>query len=254
MKNVNTKTTTVYVLQGGAEPLSLTLDSKDSRAKELTYWDEKKKLNRALRYAPNQKSPFIDEQDEGTARLEHIVFVDGKLTASPRQTVLNWFMSVHPDNKANGGSVFEVVDREAIALEENSFLDYQHNANVRVREMKIDALESIIRILKPHLVSGMDTAEIKRDAKIFARDYPVEFLEMCDDPEADLNNLIARAEEEGIIFKNSNNTEITIRVANQDDIIVRIPKSGNYHKVLSDYLLSNPDTFKGVERSVLVLS
>ena len=43
------------------------------------YFDERQELNRALRYARNQKSPFEDEQD-GNAIVEPIVFEDGFLS------------------------------------------------------------------------------------------------------------------------------------------------------------------------------
>ena len=77
---------------------------------------------------------------------------------------------------------------------------------------------------------------------------------MCNDPKAELNNLIANAESEGIIFANSNGEEITIRIKNEDDITLRIPKGADPDKIVADYLINNPKVFKGVERSVMVMS
>ena len=67
-----------YYLTNGLSPLTFTLSSKHTRRFPLLYFDEEKGYNRELRYATNQKSVFVDEQD-GMVTLEHIVFKDGVL-------------------------------------------------------------------------------------------------------------------------------------------------------------------------------
>ena len=68
-----------YKLLGQDAPLSFMLASRNSRRFPLLWFDEDKGEQRALRYARNQQSPFEDEQD-GNAILEPIVFEDGFLT------------------------------------------------------------------------------------------------------------------------------------------------------------------------------
>jgi hypothetical protein len=53
----------VYKLTRGAAPLSFMLPTKNSHRSPLMWFDGEKGINRALRYARNQKSPFEDEQD-----------------------------------------------------------------------------------------------------------------------------------------------------------------------------------------------
>ena len=247
----------VYVLQGGREPLSLILASRDCKSKSLTYWDEEKGdkgENRALRYAPNQRSPFMDEQDD-KARLEHVVFTDGKLVVSSKEPALDMFLQVHPDNKQNGGSVFELLDHSAEAKEDNDFLDYQLEALNMAQSMTLAQAEGIMRVLKPTLVDRMDSHSIKRDVRLLARDNPVDFLEMADDPRAEFDNVVALAKEHGIIYSNSNDTEMFIKTkGDKKDISVKVPKGVNPIEAITNYLVSNHEMFKTVERSVMVAS
>ena len=51
-----------YLLKGGKEPLTYTLQSRHSKKYGLLYFDKDKGEQRELRYATNQSSPFRDEQ------------------------------------------------------------------------------------------------------------------------------------------------------------------------------------------------
>ena len=53
----------VYKLKRNAAPLSFMLPGISTRRNPLLWFDEEKGVNRSLRYARNQKSPFEDEQD-----------------------------------------------------------------------------------------------------------------------------------------------------------------------------------------------
>ena len=68
----------VYKLTRNAAPLSFMLQTRSSSKRPLLYFDDTKGVNRALRYARNQNSPFEDEQD-GNAIVEPVIFEDGFL-------------------------------------------------------------------------------------------------------------------------------------------------------------------------------
>ena len=93
----------VYRLKRRITPLSYMIQSKSTRKKPLLYFDGQ--TNRELRYARNQKSPFLEEQD-GNAVLEPIIFESGLLLVPKSNPVLQEFLSYHPGN----GGVFELVD------------------------------------------------------------------------------------------------------------------------------------------------
>jgi hypothetical protein len=82
----------IYVLKASTTPLSFMLSSRNTRRYPLLHFDEEKGVNRPLRYARNQKTPFEDEQDDN-AILEPVVFEDGYLTVPKTNPVLQWFLS-----------------------------------------------------------------------------------------------------------------------------------------------------------------
>ena len=96
----------VYKLRNG-NPLSYTLASRNHPRFPLMWFDEKNNQNRALRYSINQKSPFEDEQD-GNAIIEPIIFEDGFLRVPRTNPVLQQFLHYHPLN----GNIFVEVDKE----------------------------------------------------------------------------------------------------------------------------------------------
>ena len=95
----------IYRLTSRATPISYMLQNRNTKHNPLMYFDGE--VNRSLRYARNQKSPFEDAQDENPI-LEPIVFVDGFLSVQKENRVLQEFLSCHPGN----GGVFEEVNDE----------------------------------------------------------------------------------------------------------------------------------------------
>ena len=95
----------VYLLNSDKTPVTFFIQSRSNKRKQLLFFDEEKGINRALRYSKNQRSVFEDEQD-GTAILEPIIFEDGKLSVAKNNPILQQFLDYHPDNLSNGGNLF----------------------------------------------------------------------------------------------------------------------------------------------------
>ena len=86
-----------YFLRGNKEPLTFTLKSRHTEKYPLLYFDPTTNTQRALRYATNQNSPFVDEQ-KGEVTLKHIMFKDGTLVVPKEQQSLQKLLSLyHPD-------------------------------------------------------------------------------------------------------------------------------------------------------------
>ena len=84
-----------YVLTDEMQPLTYMLASRNTRRFPLMHFDGK--VNRALRYARNQKSPFEDEKD-GNILLDPIVFEDGFLSVPKTNQALQKFLELHHFN------------------------------------------------------------------------------------------------------------------------------------------------------------
>jgi len=79
--------------------------------KGTTVFDAEENRIREIRYCPNEPSIYREEQSDN-ARRESVVFIEGRKFVRPDQPNLIEFMETHPDNKANGGNLFEVVNKE----------------------------------------------------------------------------------------------------------------------------------------------
>ena len=106
-KTINSPVDRVYKLNKEAAPLSYMLSSRHTKRSPLLYFNEEEGVNKPLRYAKNQKTPFEDEQD-GNAILEPIVFQDGMLRVPKNNPVLQYFLELHPGYN----NVFSLVDDE----------------------------------------------------------------------------------------------------------------------------------------------
>ena len=111
MKQKIISTDKIYKLKSGT-PLSYTLASRNHPRFPLLWFDEEKNINRPLRYSVNQKSPFEDEQD-GNAIVEPIIFEDGLLRVPRTNPVLQEFLYYHPLRE----KIFVEVDNEKDATE-----------------------------------------------------------------------------------------------------------------------------------------
>ena len=175
-----------YRLKQDGAPLSYMLSSRHSRRSPLLHFDEGKGLNRPLRYARNQKSPFEDEQD-GNAVLSPVIFEDGMLTVSKTNPVLQQFLHYHPLN----GTRFEEVDKERDAQEELQAIEMEVDALSTAKELSIEQLEAVGRVLFNSKVSMMQTAELRRDVLVYARRDPQSFMAAVSNPELRLLSTIA---------------------------------------------------------------
>ena len=97
-----------YRLTRDVAPLTFMLPSRNTRRYPLLWFDDDKGINRPLRYAVNQKSPFEDEQD-GNAIVEPIIFEDGFLHVSKQNQILQQFLNLHP---MYGKSFIEINDEK----------------------------------------------------------------------------------------------------------------------------------------------
>jgi len=186
----------LYELTGNKKPLVFTVPSMHHANKPLLWFDEEKGYNRELRYATNQRSCFVDEQD-GNATLGRIVLRNGVLHVPKENIVLQKLLSLyHPFTKSG---IIKEYAPEQIATSEVEMIEIELEAMNLARELDIEELEAIMRAEMGSEVSKMSSKELKRDALVFARRNPVLFLELANDDNIHLRNIGIKATEMGII-------------------------------------------------------
>jgi len=156
----------------------------------ITVFDEETQRVRQLRYSPNEMSVWADEQGENIIR-EQIAFIQKNILVPYTKPNLQKYLDLHPDNVANGGKVFNLVDTEKKATVE---LDKEFiilDAVGMVRDKSIDELLPVAMYL------GIDTnqrnMEIKRELLMQAKSNPKRFIEMFDNPVVKVKSTIISA-------------------------------------------------------------
>lgn len=210
-----------YLLNQDKSPLSYFIPSRDTKRRRLLYFDEEEGRNKALRYAKNQRSIFQEDQD-GTAILEPIIFEEGKLNVPKTNPVLQQFLDMHPDNVENGGTLFYEFDPQKIAEQKVIDLNLEVDALIAARSLDLNKMMAIGRIHLRGNVEKMTSAELKHDILLFAKNYPEEFLDAINDPDIEVNDTVARAfSEKYVIVKGKK--DIHYNLAKNKKKILTIP-------------------------------
>lgn len=192
----------LYQMTSNRKPLVYSIPTKHSAKVPLLYFDDEKGYQRELRYATNQKSCFVDEQ-EGPVTMGRIVFRDGILQVPKENPALQQLLSLyHPYTKEG---LIEEYNPTAIAESQVDSIEAQLEAMNAAMEMDIDQAEAIMRVEVGSSVSNMSSKELKRDLLVFARNQPLLFLELANDENVHLRNIGIRATEAGIINLSSDN-------------------------------------------------
>ena len=208
----------------GMAPLTYTLKTKG-----IIWFDEESGKNREIRYASNQNSIFVDEQD-GFAKLEHVVFTDGIINVPRNQPLLQQLLSIyHP----NAGNKWVEIDMAKKAADELDLIEEELEAMKLVQELDIEHLEAIMRTELGSAVSSMTSKELKRDAYRFAAGNPVLFLEVAKDEDIKLRNLANRSVEMGILKLTDNGT--VFKFASNGKKVMTVPFDQHPYAALASY-------------------
>ena len=194
----------IYLLKGQNQPPVVTIQAKHTRRKPLLWFDKDKGHQRELRYATNQRSPFVDEQ-KGVCTLGHISFRKGRLVCPDTKPNLQKFLEHHPMN----GTLFYEYQPVKIAENQVDAIELEFNALTLAKSLEIDQLEAIMRVELGSKVKKMSSKEVKRDALMFAKRKPAAFIELAGDDNVQLRNVGIKAVEADIIKLSNDNRKFT---------------------------------------------
>tara|TARA_R110002167_G_scaffold253027_3_gene459377 strand:- start:9452 stop:10201 length:750 start_codon:yes stop_codon:yes gene_type:complete len=234
----------VYKLTRNAAPLSFMLATRHTRRFPLLWLDEEEGVQRALRYARNQKSPFEDEQD-GNAILEPIIFEDGFLRVPKSNQILQRFLSLHPHN----GSKFKELDNSKEAKEIVENINIEVDAMIEARSLSIVQLETLTRVLFSKDPSKISTDEMKRDILVYARRDPHEFMAIINDPVLKLHATVHKFFEEGLIKFRNKQKEVWFNTKTNKTRLCTIPYGEDPIYIISSFFQSDDgvDALKHLE-------
>jgi hypothetical protein len=224
----------VYKMTRGAAPLSFTLPSRNTRRYPLLWFDEENNINRPLRYAVNQKSPFEDEQD-GNAILEPVIFTDGFLSVPKTNPVLQAFLHYHPLN----GTSFVEVDNEKDANQEIEELNYEVDALIEAKQLAVEHLELVYRVLFGKDPTKVSTAELRRDILVYAKRDPKDFLNSINDPMMKFISQVHLFFEKSLLTFRNNNKEVWFNTSSNKKKMLTVPYGEDPYESVALYLKSD---------------
>ena len=230
-----------YVLSGGMSPLTYKI-----RSVGMLWFDEDKKINRELRYAPNQKSLFVDEQDN-RVQIEHVIFENGALYVPRTNVVLQQLLSnYHPE----AGKVWEEIDELQEAVDDIDQIELELEALKLVQELEIEHLEAILRTELGSEVTTMSSKEIKRDCYLFAKNNPGLFTEIANDEDIKLRNLANRSVENGVVNLADDNT--TFKWSKTGKKILTVPFDEHPYTAFARFLKTDEgiNVMKAIEKKL----
>ena len=149
------------------------------RTNNLVIYDPETGQNRRIRYCPGEPSVFVDEQSTSAVK-EHVVFRDKMLFVPYDKPNLREFLDRHPDNTANGGRSFQLVNKE-VDLEkeiENEFLVTDAISMIKARPIE-DLLPVAMAL---NIKTNQKDLAVKRSLVLYAKKNPKKFMDMFDNP------------------------------------------------------------------------
>ena len=230
----------------GASPITWTIQTKHTRKKPLLYFDEEQGYNREIRYATNQKSLFVDEQD-GYATLGHVVFEDGALFVPKSEQALQKLLSIyHPQAEKQWRelkpekAVMDAVERAELTLDALNL----------VGELKEEELIGILRTEHGSAVTGWSPTQIKRMGFALANGNPKLFIDLAKDEDVQLRNFANLAAELGVVKLANNNTQFVW--AKNGAKIFTIPFDENPYVAFAQFFKtdSGADVYKSIEKKL----
>ena len=236
-----------YYLTGSKSPLTYTIPSRHSERVPLLWFDEEKGEQRAIRYATNQPSPFVDEQ-KGEVTLNHIVFRDGSLHVPKQQQALQKLLSLyHPWN----GVKYKEHKPQEIAKDDLVDLEIEIMALNAAKEMDIDHAEAVLRVEIGSDVAKMSSKEIRRDVLLFAKKSPKTFLALVQDENIELRNMAIKAVEQGIIKLDNKNRDFVW--AKNGKKLMRVPFDEQPYTAFAAFLKTDDgmDVFKSIQKKLV---
>ena len=236
----------IYYLKGNKTPLTMTLPSRHTRKHSLLYFDKESGVQKEIRYATNQDSPFVDEQ-KGEATLGHIMFKNGSLRVPKNKQNLQKLLSLYHPLR---GKMYEEFSAVAEAEDELDVLDLQIDALNAARNMDIDQAEAILRVELGSKVNSMSSKELRRDLLLFARKNPTLFINLANDDNVQLRNIAIRAQEVGIIRLSSD--QRTFTWGSNGRKLMNVPFDENPYSAFAAFLKTDEgvEIYKSIDKKL----
>ena len=228
-----------------SSPLVFTLPTFHTAKTSLLYFDEELGYQKEIRYATNQRSCFVDEQ-QGQIVPGRIVFRDGKLNVPKSNVALQKLLSLYHPALEKG--VYEEYKPAQQASNEVDWIEFELQALNLAKSLSIEEAEAILRVEIGKSVNDLSSSELKRDVLIFAKRNPNLFLQLATDENTQLRSFGTRAVEQGILALSQDQRTFTYGTNGRK--IMTVPFDEHPYFALSAFFRTDEgmEVYKAIEK------
>jgi hypothetical protein len=237
----------LYELTTGRKPLVFTVPTVHTQKAPLLWFDKDAGYQRELRYATNQRTPFVDEQD-GVATMGRITFRNGELRVPKENVTLQKLLSLYHPYLHNG--LISEYKPEQIAENDVEWIEMELEAMNLAKSMDIDEAEAVLRVENGSGVSKLSSKELKRDLLIFARQQPGLFLNLANDDNVHLRNIGIKATEIGLLKLSQD--QRTFSYGDTDRKLMTVPFDEHPYSALASYFKTDEgmEVLQAIEKRI----
>ena len=237
----------LYELTTGRKPLVFTVPTVHTQKSPLLWFDKDAGYQRELRYATNQRTPFVDEQD-GIATMGRITFRNGELRVPKENVTLQKLLSLYHPYLHNG--LISEYKPEQIAENDVEWIEMELEAMNLAKSMDIDEAEAVLRVQNGSGVSKLSSKELKRDLLIFARQQPGLFLNLANDDNVHLRNIGIKATEIGLLKLSQD--QRTFSYGDTDRKLMTVPFDEHPYSALASYFKTDEgmEVLQAIEKRI----
>jgi hypothetical protein len=150
------------------------------------------------------------------------------------------------------GNIFVEVDKEKDASVEVEDLNVEVDALVEARQLTLDQIETLTRVLFGKDPSTVSTAELRRDILVYAKTDPKGFLNVLNDPELKFQAKIRLFFENKLLILRNSEKEVWFNTTTNKKKMLSVPFGEDPYDMVAYFLQSDEglDSLKMLESSL----
>jgi len=157
------------------------------------------------------------------------------LSVPKTNPVLQEFLHYHPLN----GNVFVEVDEQKEAEEEVADMNLEIDALIAARELSIEQIETLTRVMFGKDPSIYPSDILKRDILVYAKSEPRDFLNILNDPELQFQAKVRLFFESKLLALRNNDREVWFNTSTNKKKMLSIPFGEDPYEMVGHYLQSD---------------
>jgi len=147
--------------------------------------------------------------------------------------------------------IYKELDFEKMAQEDLERMNIEDEAIIQARSIDLATAESVLRVYTTARVDSMNSDEIKRDIRLYARQHPAEFLEALEDSDLKMHNVVSKMLSQGVLVL-KNNKDVHYNLETNKKKMFTVPLNEEVQDAIIKFFLTDEglDIYKILETKI----